>query len=140
MARAWTYGLRYTDDSSVSSLSDSLREKFMRMLMTVSIPVESGNRAIADGSLPKIVQSILEEQKPEAAYFTTVNGTRTAYVVVDMKSASDLPALAEPWFLALNASVETTPAMNVQDLGAAGPGMESAVRKYGALVRGAGAD
>jgi hypothetical protein len=108
--------------------------------MKVSIPVESGNRAVLDGSLPKIIQSILEEQKPEAAYFASENGKRTGYIIVDMKSASDLPGLAEPWFLALNASVETTPAMTVQDLAAAGPGMESAVRKYGSAARGAGAD
>lgn len=112
----------------------------MRMLMKVSIPVENGNRSIADGSLGKTIQSILDEQKPEAAYFVSENGQRTGYIVVDMKSSSDLPGMAEPWFLAFNASVETTPAMNLQDLGASRPGMEAAVRNYGGRVRGAGAD
>jgi hypothetical protein len=37
--------------------------------MKVSIPVDVGNAKIKDGSLPKTIQSILAEQKPEAAYF-----------------------------------------------------------------------
>ena len=112
----------------------------MRMLMKISLPTENGNRGIADGSLPKTIEAILQEQKPEAAYFVAENGMRTAYVVLDLKSTSDIPAIAEPWFLAFNASIEATPAMTLQDLAAAGPGIESAVRKYGARARGAGAD
>jgi len=111
----------------------------MRMLMKVSFPVEAGNRAIADGSLPKTIQSILEEQKPEAVYFVAEEGKRTGYLFLDLEDVSDLPGIAEPWFLAFNASIEATPAMNAQDLQAAGPGIEAAVRKYGAIARGAGA-
>jgi hypothetical protein len=114
-------------------------EESMRMLMKVLLPVEAGNRAIADGSLAKTIQSILEEQKPEAAYFVAEGGKRTGYLFLDLKNASDLPGLAEPWFLAFNASIEATPAMNVQDLAAAAPGIEAAVRKYGAIARGASA-
>lgn len=110
------------------------------MLMKVSIPVEAGNRSLTDGSLAKTIQSILEEQKPEAAYFVAADGMRTGYLFVDLKSTADIPAIAEPWFLSFNASIETTPAMNPQDLAAAGPGIESAVRKYGSLARRAGAD
>lgn len=111
----------------------------MRMLMKVSIPVEAGNRAIADGSLPKTIQAILEEQKPEAVYFVAEDGKRTGYLFLDLKSVSDLPGLAEPWFLAFNASIEGTPAMTPADLAAAAPGIEAAVRKYGAIARSAGA-
>jgi hypothetical protein len=111
----------------------------MRMLMKVSMPVEAGNRAAVDGSLPKTIQAILAEQKPEAAYFVGENGKRTGYIFLDLKNTSDIPLIAEPWFLAFNASVEITPAMTVEDLAAAGPGMESAVKKYGSLARGAGA-
>lgn len=106
----------------------------MRMLMKISIPVEAGNRGIADGSLSKTIQSILEEQKPEAAYFVAEGGRRTGFVIVDLKNTSDIPAIAEPWFLAFNASVEATPAMTPQDLAAAGPGIEAAVRKFGKLA------
>lgn len=103
----------------------------MRMLMKVSIPVEAGNRAIADGSLGKTIQSILEKQKPEAAYFVAEQGKRTGYLFTELKTASDIPGLAEPWFLAFHAAIELTPAMTPQDLAAAAGGMEAAVRQYG---------
>jgi hypothetical protein len=41
----------------------------MRCLLKVSIPVETGNATIGDGTLPKTIESILNELKPEAAYF-----------------------------------------------------------------------
>jgi hypothetical protein len=42
-----------------------------------------------------------------------------------------LPAIAEPWFLAFNASLTVRPAMNQQDLAAVSGGMERAVKGYG---------
>ncbi len=103
----------------------------MRILLKVSIPVEIGNAKIKDGSLAKTMQSILEEQKPEAAYFVEDNGTRTGFTVVNIDDASQIPAIAEPWFLAFNAGVELHPAMVAEDLMKAGPAIEQAVKKYG---------
>ena len=37
----------------------------MRMIMHVSFPVESFNKAIRDGSIAGTMQAILAEQKPE---------------------------------------------------------------------------
>ena len=102
----------------------------MRFLLKAEFPVEAGNAAIKDGSLPKTIQSILEELKPEAAYFLASNGKRTALIFLDMKEPSQIPAVAEPWFLPLNASVELTPAMTLEDLKKAGPAIEQAVKKY----------
>jgi len=102
----------------------------MRCLLKVSIPVETGNAAIADGSLNKTIESILAEVKPEAAYFAEENGTRTGFIFLDMKDTSQIPALAEPWFLAFNAHVEFHPAMNIDDLKKATPGIERAVKNY----------
>jgi hypothetical protein len=102
----------------------------MRMMMKVSIPVESGNAAIANGTLGKTIQSILGEIKPEAAYFVAEDGRRTAYLFLDMTQSSQLPALAEPFFLAFNAAISVSPAMSLEDLGAAGPGIEHAVKTY----------
>ena len=102
----------------------------MRTLLKVTIPIETGNARIKDGSLPKIIQSILSELKPEAAYFTEINGERTGFIVVDVKEPSDIPAVAEPWFLAFNAAVEFHPAMKPEDLQKAAPAIEKAVRNY----------
>ena len=68
--------------------------------------------------------------KPEASYFVADGGQRTAYIFCDMKEPSQIPALAEPWFLAFNAKVDIQPAMNAADLAKAAPAMEQAVRKY----------
>jgi hypothetical protein len=102
----------------------------MRFLLKVNIPVESGNAAAKAGKLGALIQSILAEQKPEAAYFTDDNGQRTALVFLEMKDASQIPAIAEPWFLAFNASIELHPVMVADDLARAGSAIEQAVKKY----------
>jgi hypothetical protein len=103
----------------------------MRFLLKVSIPMDRGNETIRDGSLPRYVQSILEEQKPEAAYFTEIDGLRSGFIVVNIQDPSQIPAIAEPWFLAFNARVEFHPAMTARDLMKAGPAIEQATKTYG---------
>lgn len=102
----------------------------MRILLKAQIPNEAGNAAIKDGRLGKIIESILAEQKPEAVYFVTDGGKRTALVFVDIQDSSQLPSIAEPWFLGLNASVEVTLAFTPQDIPKVMADLEAAVKKY----------
>lgn len=88
----------------------------MRMLMKVQIPTEAGNRAVKEGTIAKIVRSTLDALHPEAAYFATMDGQRTMIVVFDLKATSDIPGIAEPLFMAANATVEFAPCMNADDL------------------------
>jgi hypothetical protein len=104
----------------------------MRMLMKVSFPVEAGNAAARSGTLGTTVKGILDDLKPEAAYFVANEfGERCGYVVFDLKETSQIPAIAEPWFLAFNARLTFTPAMNSQDLANAQSGIAQAVKTYG---------
>ena len=103
----------------------------MRFLLKVNIPVDAGNAAAKAGKLGTTIQSILADIKPEAAYFTDESGQRTGFIVLDMQDVSQIPAIAEPWFLAFDASVEIHPVMLAADLAKAAPAIERAVKNYG---------
>jgi hypothetical protein len=105
-------------------------ETIMRFLMKVSMHNEAANAAVSDGSLNKTMQSILSELKPEAAYFLAENGRRTGYLFVNLQDASQIPSIAEPWFLAFNASVDLVPVMVAEDLAKAAPAFEAMAKKY----------
>src|SRR5438128_1743107 len=81
----------------------------MRFLVKVTIPVDAGNAAAKTGKLGETIKAILAELKPEAAYFTEDHGQRTGLIFLEMQAASEMPAIAEPWFLAFDASVEFHP-------------------------------
>jgi hypothetical protein len=103
----------------------------MRFLLKVTIPVESGNAAAKAGKLGSTIESILAELKPEAVYFADNDGQRAGYLFLELQDASQIPAIAEPWFLAFNASIEIHPVMRPEDLARAGGAIAKAVQKYG---------
>ena len=86
------------------------------MLMHVQLPFEPFNSAVRDGTVGQKIQQILEAIKPEASYFSEQNGRRGGIFVVNVKDASDVPMLAEPWFLTFDAEVEFRIAMTPEDL------------------------
>ena len=102
----------------------------MRMMMKVNMSTEKANELARAGKLGSTIQSILADLKTEAAYFSEDDGERAAYLFFDMTDSSQLPAIAEPWFLAMNARLTCRPVMNADDLGKAKPGIEAAVKKF----------
>jgi hypothetical protein len=92
----------------------------MRMLLNVRIPNEPFNSLVLDGTVEAVIAQILDEIKPEAVYFTEQDGSRGGVIVVDVASASDIPRLAEPFFLKLDAECELRIAMTPEDLQKAG--------------------
>ncbi len=88
----------------------------MRMMLKVTVPVEAGNRAIKDGTLPRVIQSTTERLKPEAAYFLAEDGKRTAMFFFNMQDVSQIPVIAEPLFMGMDAALTILPVMNADDL------------------------
>ena len=103
----------------------------MRFIVKCEIPIEAGNSAITDPEFGRKMEAVLKEVKAEAAYFTAVNGCRGGYIIVNMDDPSQMPAIAEPFFLWFNARLEFMPVMVPSDLAKAGPSIEAAVKKWG---------
>lgn len=101
----------------------------MRMLLNLQFPVEPFNSYVRDGSVGEKIQKIMASIKPEAAYFTEQHGSRGAVLVVNVNSAAEIPAIAEPWFLLFEADAEFRIAMSAEDLG--GAGLEALGKTWG---------
>jgi hypothetical protein len=106
-------------------------EATMRFIMKIRFAVDAGNAALKDPEFGKKMQEYLADVKAEAAYFTSVEGQRGGYVILDMADASQIPAIAEPLFLWLNADIEFLPVMTPEDLGKAGAAIAAAAKKWG---------
>ena len=88
----------------------------MRVMMKIQIPTQKGSAALRDGSLPQLIQSTLERTKAEAAYFTVEGGQRTGFIFFNMEDQAHVPMLGEPIFEGLEAKIDVTPCMTVDDL------------------------
>jgi hypothetical protein len=101
----------------------------MRFIVRASFATDTGNKAIREGSLGPKIRAVLADLKPEAAYFYEDGGRRTALLVVNIQDASEIPRVAEPFFLGMNAEVRFHPAMTAEDLGKAG--LDDLAKKWG---------
>ncbi|CAM5233405.1 hypothetical protein OQI_17385 [Streptomyces pharetrae CZA14] len=88
----------------------------MRVLLKVCMDTEKANEAIRSGTMPKLIQETVEQLKPEAAYFTSDHGKRTAFLVFDMQDSYLMPVISEPFFMQLGAEITYTPVMNLEDV------------------------
>jgi hypothetical protein len=87
------------------------------MILHVVMPQEPFNTLARKGTAGSTLKKILDTIKPEAAYFTEQDGHRGAILVLDVKDASAIPGIAEPWFLSFNADCKLRIAMTPEDLG-----------------------
>ena len=92
----------------------------MKMLVHVKFPHDPFNARVKNGSAGKRIGEILKELKPEATYFTEIEGHRAAILIVEVAEPSRVPAFAEPWFLSFGASCEFRIVMSPDELGKAG--------------------
>jgi hypothetical protein len=103
----------------------------MKYIMKVRFPNETGNIRLKDPLFGKKMKEILSEVKAEAVYFGTICGNRGCYIIVNMDNASQIPAIAEPFFSWLNADIDFIPVMTLEDLAKAGPAIEAVNKKWG---------
>jgi hypothetical protein len=101
----------------------------MRMIMLVQCPIEPFNTLVRNGTVGGKIKQILDAIKPESAYFTEREGHRGGIFVVEVSGPSDIPRLAEPWFLGFNAEVEFRIAMTPEDL--AHGGLDALGKQWG---------
>ena len=83
---------------------------------------------VKNGTPGETIQPILMDIKPEAAYFSDIEGAREGYFVVNIDDASQIPAIAEPFFLKAGATVEMHRVMTPEDLGRSS--LDQVVQKY----------
>jgi hypothetical protein len=67
-----------------------------------------------DGQLRR--NTHLSELKPETAYFTEENGSRGGVFVINVTEPSQIPFLAEPFFLKFNADCRFRVAITAEEL------------------------
>jgi hypothetical protein len=90
------------------------------MLIDLGFPVEPFNTYVRDGSAGERIAKILDDLKPEAVYFTEQDGQRGGIMIIDVASPSDVPRIAEPFFLTFEAEVRFHVCMTPDDLAKAG--------------------
>ena len=103
----------------------------MRFMLTFRVPPEEGNAAMKEGSFMSAFQSVVEELQPEAAYFTPIEGARGGHLIVNMDDASQIPAITEPLFLGMGATVQVRPVFTLDDMPRVMETLDQAVQKYG---------
>lgn len=88
----------------------------MRVMLRAHIDTPAGNEAIKSGALPTAMKKLMDNLKPEAAYFGLSEGVRTCWIVFDMQDSAKMPPLLEDLFMQLHAEIEVSPVMDAQGL------------------------
>lgn len=88
----------------------------MRMMAIVEFDLEKGNEVVRSGAIQDIFKRVMDELRPEAAYFGPVNGARGAYLIVNMDDSSKLPLFSETLFQEMHATIEWIPVMDADEL------------------------
>ena len=88
----------------------------MKFILNVILPPEPFNTLVRKGKAGEMLGKIQQELKPEAVYFTEQDGKRSGIYIVNLTQASDIPKLAEPFFLNFNAECRIRIAMTPDDL------------------------
>ena len=100
----------------------------MKMLLRITMPNEPFNSFIKKGTLGNVLDKIMTDLKPEAAYFTLEDGERSVLLIVNINKPGEYIKYAEPFFLEFNASIKYEIAMSLEEL--KGARVEAIGKKY----------
>lgn len=78
----------------------------MKMLLTVTFPHDPFNALIKKGTIGDVLNQIMGDLKPEAAYFSLNEGKRYIVMIVNVNAGVDYVKYAEPFFLKFNADIK----------------------------------
>ena len=87
----------------------------MRMMLRIQIDAIKGSDGLKSGASQKAVASFIEKFKPEATYFTEVDGERAGFFVFEMDGSHQGAEISEPFF-DLGCRVHLAPCMTPDDL------------------------
>jgi hypothetical protein len=80
------------------------------------MPTEFGNKLLQDPNFPKKLEGVISQIKPEAVYFTPIDGERGIYMIVDLPSADMIATISEPLWMMFNCKLDLQPLMEMKDL------------------------
>ena len=100
----------------------------MRMILTVTMPHEPFNTFIKNGTVGKVLDGIMKEIKPEAAYFSLDEGKRSLFIVVNVEKGTDYVKYAEPFFLKFNADIKYDIVITPEEI--SNSGLEEIGKRY----------
>ena len=89
----------------------------MRFMIQFTIPTQYGNEVVRSGKIDKVFKKLLEDLKPEAAYFYPADGLRAGCLFIQSDDPGLCVAVGERLWFGLQAQVKITPVMNGEDLG-----------------------
>ena len=88
----------------------------MRFMLKFTIPVERGNAAAKDGTIEKAIDALIANTKAEAAYFMVSDGKRAGLVFFEESDPKRLAEINEPFFAAVDASIDIVPVLSHAEL------------------------
>ncbi len=90
--------------------------------------IEKARMVLKKGTIGKVLNGLMGELKPEAAYFSLNEGKRHIIMVVNVNNAGDFVRYAEPFFLQFNADVKYDIVITPEEI--KNSGLEEIGKKY----------
>lgn len=102
----------------------------MRLMIKFSFDSHDDNEVVASGKIQQLFERLMQDLKPEAAYFYPEAGDRGGVLFVNAKDSSELVSLVEPFWFGLKAKVSITPVMSAEDLMKGMAGIPAIAARY----------